>query len=111
MVYIYKFCVFVFVCVGMFMYIHSGILVNLNKMEVLITEMVLVDIYYVITRHTNCRTTWCHISKTKSNVMPGENRILPTGDWQVQGLLRGGWSMGTELHLGRNNELWCTIKQ
>ena len=43
--------------------------------------------------------------------MPGENRILPTGDWQVQGLLRGGWSMGTELHLGRNNEFWCTIKQ
>ena len=43
--------------------------------------------------------------------MPGENRILATGDWQVQRLLRGGWSMGTELHLGRNNELWHNIKQ
>ena len=43
--------------------------------------------------------------------MPGENRILATGDWQVQGLLRRGWSMGTELYLGGNNEILCTIKQ
>ena len=74
----------------MFMCVHSGIVVNHNKMKFLITDMVLVDIYYVITRHTNFRTTWSHILKIKGNVMPGENKILPTGDWQVQGLLKGG---------------------
>lgn len=44
------------------------------------------------------------MSKIKSNVLEGENIILATRDWQVQGLLRGGWSIGTELHLGRSNE-------
>ena len=69
----------------MFMCIHSGILVNHNKMLFLITEMVPVNIYFVITGQTNCRTRWSHIPKIKSNVMEEiaiEYLLLETGKFK-----------------------------
>lgn len=41
--------------------------------------------------------------------MAGENRILATRGWQGQEWLAVGWSMGTELHLHKRNDLWWTI--
>jgi hypothetical protein len=110
-VYIHKPSVFLFVCICMFMCIYSGILVNQNKMEFLITEMVLVNIYYVITGTQIEGQDGLTYPRKKQCIGRNSNRIFATGVWHVQGLLRGSWSMGTELYLCRNKEFWCTITQ
>jgi hypothetical protein len=94
----------VYVCVCVSLCGHRGIVLNHRKKEFAITEMVPEDTYCVLSRHTKCRTTCSHISKIKSNVMAGENTVLATRFWQHEVMLRGFWSIGAELHLGRSNE-------
>ena len=43
--------------------------------------------------------------------MAGENTVLATRFWKHEVMLRGFWSIGAELHLGRSNEFQWIITQ
>jgi hypothetical protein len=63
-------------------------------------------VYYTDTHiqtHKVQDNVFSHI-QIKSNVMAGENTVLATRFWQHEVMLRGFWSIGAELHLGRSNE-------